>query len=101
FEDKARKDVAAEAEVGKKLVLVTTHRRENQGDGMRGVGRALARLSDEHSDVVFVLPAHKNPVVREAVLPFIEGKSNVVVTEPLAYGQCTHLRSEEQTSELQ
>src|SRR5699024_12679620 len=60
---------------------------------MRGVGRALARLADEHSDVVFVLPAHKNPVVREAVLPFIEGKSNVVVTEPLAYGQFTHLIS--------
>src|SRR5699024_10906393 len=72
---------------------VTTHRRENQGDAMRGVGRALARLADEHSDVVFVLPAHKNPVVREAVLPFIEGKSNVVVTEPLAYGQFTHLIS--------
>jgi len=93
FEDKALKDVAAEAESGKKLVLVTTHRRENQGDAMRGVGRALARLADEHSDVVFVLPAHKNPVVREAVLPFIEGKSNVVVTEPLAYGQFTHLIS--------
>src|SRR5699024_10507479 len=93
FDDQARKDVAAEVEFGKKLVLVTTHRREIQGHAMRGVGRALARLADEHSDVVFVLPAHKNPVVREAVLPFIEGKSNVVVTEPLAYGQFTHLIS--------
>src|SRR5699024_4483007 len=93
FDDQALKDVAAEVESGKKLVLVTTHRRENQGDAMRGVGRALARLADEHFDVVFVLPAHKNPVVREAVLPFIEGKSNVVVTEQLAYGQFTHLIS--------
>src|SRR5699024_5674567 len=87
------KDVAAEAESGKKLVLVTTHRRENQGDAMRGVGRALARLADEHSDVEFVLPAHKNPVVREAGLHYLEGKSNVVVTEPLAYWQFTHLIS--------
>lgn len=93
FDDERLRDVAAEVEGGKKLVLVTTHRRENQGDAMRGVGRALARLADTHSDVVFVLPAHKNPVVREAVLPYIEDQSNVVVTEPLAYGQFTHLIS--------
>ena len=93
FDDPALKDVAADVEAGKKVVLVTTHRRENQGDAMRGVGRALARLADQHSDVLFVLPAHKNPVVREAILPCIEDKSNVVVTEPLAYGQFTHLIS--------
>lgn len=93
FEEERLRDVAAQVAAGKKLVLVTTHRRENQGDAMRGVGRALARLADTHSDVVFVLPAHKNPVVREAVLPYIEDKSNVVVTEPLAYGQFTHLIS--------
>lgn len=93
FDDDALKNTAAEVANGKKVVLVTTHRRENQGDAMRGVGRALGRLADEHSDVLFVLPAHKNPVVREAVLPFIEGKENVVVTEPLAYGQFTHLIS--------
>lgn len=91
FDDERLRSAADEVAGGKKLVLVTTHRRENQGDAMRGVGRALARLADTHSDVVFVLPAHKNPVVREAVLPYIEGKTNVVVTEPLAYGQFTHL----------
>lgn len=93
FADPSLRDVAAQIESGQKLVLVTTHRRENQGDAMRGVGRALARLADTHTDVVFVLPAHKNPVVREAVLPYIEGKPNVLVTEPLAYGQFTHLIS--------
>ncbi|GAB2892653.1 non-hydrolyzing UDP-N-acetylglucosamine 2-epimerase [Neomicrococcus lactis] len=76
---------------GKKIVLITTHRRENQGEAMRGVGRALGRLADENPDVVFVLPAHKNPVVREAVLPFLEGKANVTVTEPLAYGEFTRM----------
>lgn len=93
FDDESLRAVAAEVEAGKKLVLVTTHRRENQGDAMRGVGRALARLADTHPDVVFVLPAHKNPVVREAVLPYIEDKTNFVVTEPLEYGQFTHLIS--------
>lgn len=93
FEEDKLREVATEVEAGKKLVLVTTHRRENQGDAMRGVGRALAHLADTHTDVVFVLPAHKNPVVREAVLPYIEDKANVIVTEPLAYGQFTHLIS--------
>src|SRR5699024_1727190 len=71
FEAAALQDVAKEVQAGRELVLVTTHRRENQGDAKRGVGRALARLADEHSDVTFIMPAHKNPVVREAILHFI------------------------------
>jgi UDP-N-acetylglucosamine 2-epimerase (non-hydrolysing) len=74
-----------------RVLLVTTHRRENQGDAMRGVGRALARLAARFPDVTIVLPAHRNPVVREAVLPALEGLDNVLVTEPLAYGEFTHL----------
>jgi len=81
------------ASSGRKILLVTTHRRENQGDAMRGVGRALARIADAEPDMVIVLPAHKNPVVREAVLPALEGKDNVVVTEPLAYGEFTRMLS--------
>lgn len=76
---------------GQRLVLVTSHRRENQGDAMRGIGRALARLADAEPDVHFVLPAHKNPAVREALLPAIQDKSNVTVTEPLAYGEFTRM----------
>lgn len=73
------------------LVLVTTHRRENQGDAMRGVAKALARLADSYPDVGFVLPLHRNPVVREAILPTVESKPNIVVTEPLSYGEFTRL----------
>lgn len=75
------------------VLLVTTHRRENQGESMRSVGRALARIADAEPDLVIVLPAHKNPLVREAVLPALEGKANVLVTEPLAYGEFTRLLS--------
>jgi len=78
---------------GRRILLVTTHRRENQGESMRNVGRALARIADAEPDLVIVLPAHKNPVVREAVLPALEGKANVLVTEPLAYGEFTRLLS--------
>ncbi|MDY6054289.1 non-hydrolyzing UDP-N-acetylglucosamine 2-epimerase [Micrococcus sp.] len=90
FEDPRLAELASS---GRRIVLVTTHRRENQGDAMRGVGRALARLARAQQDVTFVLPAHRNPVVREAVLPALEGLENVLVTEPLAYGEFTHLLS--------
>ena len=76
---------------GRKIVLVTTHRRENQGEPMRGIGRALARLSAAEPDVEFILPLHRNPAVREALLPEIEGRENITLTEPLAYGEFTRL----------
>lgn len=78
---------------GRRILLVTTHRRENQGDAMRGVGRALATLAESNPDLVIVLPAHKNPAVREAVLPALEGRDNVLITEPLPYGEFTRLIS--------
>lgn len=90
FSDPKLEDLASS---GRRILLVTTHRRENQGDAMRGVGRALARIADAEPDLMIVLPAHKNPVVREAVLPALEGKNNVIVTEPLAYGEFTRMLS--------
>ena len=73
------------------ILLVTTHRRENWGGAMEGVGRALGRLADSYPQLQIVLPAHRNPIVREAVLPYLEGRENVLVTEPLAYGEFTRL----------
>jgi UDP-N-acetylglucosamine 2-epimerase (non-hydrolysing) len=92
FTDPALQALADRSASGEgQVLLVTTHRRENQGDAMRGVGRALARLAREIPGLSIVLPAHRNPVVREAVLPALEGLDNVLVTEPLAYGEFTHL----------
>ncbi len=76
---------------GDQILLVTTHRRENWGDAMQGVGRALRRLGERYPDLTIVLPAHRNPIVREAVLPHLEGLTNVLVTEPLAYGEFTRV----------
>lgn len=73
------------------VVLVTTHRRENWGGAMEGVGRALGRLADAYPGHTIVLPVHRNPVVRDAVLPQVAGRDNVLVTEPLAYGEFTRL----------
>lgn len=78
---------------GRPILLVTTHRRENQGDAMRSIGRALARIADAEPNLAIVLPVHKNPVVREAILPALAGKPNVHVTEPLPYGEFTRMLS--------
>ncbi len=88
FTDPRLEDLAAS---GRRILLVTTHRRENWGGAMEGVGRALARIARSFPDVEIVLPAHRNPVVREAVLPQLEGIENVTVTEPLPYGEFARL----------
>jgi len=86
----AGRRAAAVAETSRRMVLVTAHRRESWGAPMARIGRAVARLADAFPDVVFALPAHRNPQVREALLPVLEGRANVVVTEPLEYGAiCT------------
>jgi UDP-N-acetylglucosamine 2-epimerase (non-hydrolysing) len=73
------------------VLLVTTHRRENWGGAMEGVGRALRRLALSYPHFLVVLPVHRNPIVREAVLPYLEKIDNVLVTEPMVYGEFTRL----------
>lgn len=75
----------------RRIVLVTCHRRENWGEPMVRVGQTLARLARRYPDVTVVLPAHRNPTVREAVLPALLGVENVLVTEPLVYGEFIRL----------
>lgn len=88
-------DPALEALVvsGRRILLVTTHRRENWGPAMVGVGRALATIARAFPDLAIVLPLHRNPVVRDALLPAVRGVEQVVVTEPLAYGEFARLMS--------
>lgn len=90
FADTRLEDLASS---GRRVLLVTTHRRENQGEAMSGIGRALARIAAAEPDLTIVFPAHANPAVRGAVLPSVQGFSNVLVTEPLEYGEFTRLLS--------
>jgi len=82
--DKGRIDGAIAA--GRRILLVTAHRRESWGDRMVGIGRAIAELAVRFPDVLVVLPVHRNPLVREQLLPPLMAMSNVIVTEPLGYG---------------
>lgn len=90
FSDQSLRDLEAS---GRKILLVTTHRRENQGNAMNAIGRALATLARMHTEVSIVIPIHRNPVVRAAILPHVEALHNVIVVEPLPYGEFTKLIS--------
>ncbi|MGI6413295.1 MAG: non-hydrolyzing UDP-N-acetylglucosamine 2-epimerase [Syntrophomonadaceae bacterium] len=68
-----------------RILLVTTHRRENWGTQMRSIYEALIRLVDEFSDVEVIFPVHKNPIVRNVALEMLEGKERVHLLEPLDY----------------
>ncbi|MBA8792692.1 UDP-N-acetylglucosamine 2-epimerase (non-hydrolyzing) [Friedmanniella endophytica] len=70
---------------GGPLLLVTSHRRESWGEPMARTAAALAEIAVAFPELTILLPAHLNPVVREVLLPPLEGLTNVVVTEPLAY----------------
>lgn len=87
-------DSALERLAGRRIVLITTHRRESWGEPMARSARAIARLARSFPDAVFVLPAHLNPVVRELLLPRLADLPNVVITDPLPYGQFARLMQE-------
>ena len=74
-----------------KLVLVTAHRRENWGEPMRSICRAVKTIVKRHPDVCVVFPVHKNPVVREVVFPELEGMDAVHLIEPPDYVPFVHL----------
>ncbi|MCB1252317.1 MAG: UDP-N-acetylglucosamine 2-epimerase (non-hydrolyzing) [Austwickia sp.] len=69
----------------RRRVLVTLHRRENLGETMAGVARALARVAGESPDVCFVVPLHLNPAVRRVVIPILQAHSNISIHEPMDY----------------
>jgi UDP-N-acetylglucosamine 2-epimerase (non-hydrolysing) len=75
---------ATEAHDGK-VVLVTTHRRESWGTPMHRVALAVAELARRFPTAMFALPMHRNPVVRETMLPVLGNLPNVVTGEPSDY----------------
>lgn len=70
--------------VGRRIIGVTSHRRENFGDGMRNIASAIKRLA-ARDDVAIVFPVHPNPNVREIMLAELSGLDNVMLIEPLDY----------------
>ena len=81
---------------GKKLVLITGHRRENFGDGFVRMVTAMKELSEKYTDVDFVYPMHLNPNVRKPIHEVFGeelARSNFFFIEPLQYLEFVHLMS--------
>lgn len=87
FEDKELQDI----EEHKRIILVTTHRRENLGEPMRNVYRALRRLVETVPDTEVVFPVHRNPLVRQAVKEVLDGVPGIHLVDPMEYEPFTNL----------
>ena len=79
-------------DTGKKLILVTVHRRESFGAPLRNICEAIKKIAHKHRDVATViLPVHKNPMVSDTVHEILGGSSNVQLITPLDYEPFVHL----------
>ncbi|MEN3123660.1 UDP-N-acetylglucosamine 2-epimerase (non-hydrolyzing) [Janibacter sp. LM] len=85
-------EVADAVRSGRRIILMTAHRRENLGEPMRDIARAVAEIAQRYPDVQVVFPAHKNPRVRELIFPVLTPLPNVSLIEPLDYVQFIHLQ---------
>ncbi len=66
-----------------RLIMITAHRRENLGEPMRHMFRAIKRIIDEHPDIKAIYPIHMNPVVREAAQEILGDSDRIRIIEPL------------------
>lgn len=68
-----------------RVLLVTAHRRENWGENMSEIARALRRIAETFPDVQILYPIHKNPIVRDSIEPVFAGHPRLILVEPLDY----------------
>ena len=77
---------------GRRIIAVTTHRRENFGAGMENIARAVERIADR-PDVAIVFPVHPNPNVRKVMHAMLGDRENVAITDPFDYPHFIRLLS--------
>lgn len=68
---------------GSRLIMITAHRRENLGEPMCHMFKAIRRVMDEHPDVKAIYPIHMNPVVREIANEYLGNDDRIHIIEPL------------------
>jgi len=91
---RARQTDEQAAHNGRRLVLVTAHRRENFGAPIRNICKAIKQLAARYrSDVDFVYPVHPNPQIKEPALSLLSGIPNLTLSEPLSYMDLVRLLS--------
>tara|TARA_B100000963_G_scaffold244220_1_gene213878 strand:+ start:6807 stop:7940 length:1134 start_codon:yes stop_codon:yes gene_type:complete len=78
---------------GKKIILVTGHRRENFGEGFTNICKALKKIADDNHDVDIVYPVHLNPNVQKPVKNILSNSKNIYLIDPLSYENFIYLMS--------
>ncbi len=68
---------------GSRLIMITAHRRENLGEPMQNMFKAIKRIVDEYKDIKAIYPIHMNPVVREAANEILGNNDRIRIIEPL------------------
>lgn len=76
---------------GKRNVLITCHRRESFGDGIKNICEAIKIISQEHSDLNYIFPVHMNPNVSKTVNNVLDGINNVKILSPLKYDEIVYV----------
>ena len=76
---------------GRRFITLTAHRRENQGDGIAAICRAVRRIADAHPDVTVIYPVHLSPAVRNTVFPLLEGHERIILCDPVGLGDMHNL----------
>ena len=74
-----------------RLILLTAHRRENLGEHMHAMFRAIRRVTEEHPDVKVLYPIHMNPAVREAAADELAGCGRIRLIEPIDVLDCHNI----------
>lgn len=80
-----------EIDFSKRILLVTTHRRENWGAKMKDIYLALLDLLEAFADIEIVFPVHKNPIVRDLAVELLGNHPRVHLLEPLDYENFAHV----------
>jgi UDP-N-acetylglucosamine 2-epimerase len=78
---------------GRRVVMLTAHRRENLGPGISNICDAVLEIYEKFEDVVFVYPVHPNPAVRNTVMPLLSGKDRIVLTDFISVSDSHNLIS--------
>ena len=87
FTDPAVERVLASSD---RMVLVTAHRRESWGRPMAEAMRGIRHVAERHPDLRWLVPMHRNPIVRDVVTSELADLDSVVLTEPLSYHEFAH-----------
>ena len=93
FKDKIKRHFMNEGYIfsDRKIIVVTSHRRENFGDGIKNICKAISKIANEKEELDIVFPVHPNPNIKKLVYDSLNEFKNVFLVRPLSYEKFVYL----------